>query len=666
MKKKILYLIIAFVVGFSTLINNVNAEQFTPDLAERLPFHTGVLWATVQKDGGVANTQFKYVYDASVDRSAVAYCVKAGAKLPEENSIVRRVSDVTNPQILYILQHGYHYSKGQVYKGDLGDLDDHQAYYVTQLAVWMYLGASNGGYDVSRFNDNLALVKRAKALYEASKGATSSTSNPYIINAVSSRELKYDSANNRYITEPMHITGYNITEYTIVLKNAPAGTKLLWANGQEFASGSKFEFKSNEDSQANGVYYISVPASSVTANITNMELGVYAQTYIDRVYIYESVSDGNAQPLYILIPTNYEVSDVHNFTITYQNKSCEQEVAELKAKYPNVDVNIEDAQGSSYLRDLAKLQEKYKEINIDAGAHRPRCNKPSCDEVLNYLFEKYPEKTKGKKGQAYISRVDSLKSAYGINVDAGYENASCKKPTCEQVVTYLKNKYPQRSESNTEYMTELNKLKEKYGIYTDQGVANISCEPAPGKPSCKEKKDELYAKYPNPADRNSNNSTYMNDVNEIVRIGQENGWTFYIDDIQNPDCVKHYKREIIIRKVIKDTDTDLAGATLVLSDAAGNKIAEWVTDGTGKVFTDLAAGTYTVTETVAPEGYNLGSSITFEIKDDQDEYSLEFKIEDSPLPNTADINFTLIITAFILFLGFGIFGLIKTSQREEM
>lgn len=660
MKKKILYLIIAFVVGFSTLINNVNAEQFTPDLAEGLPFHTVGLWASVQKDGGVANTQFKYVYDSNVGRSAVAYCVKAGAKLPDENSIVRRVSDVTNPQILYILQHGYHYSKGQVYKGDLNDLDDHQAYYVTQLAVWMYLGPANGGYDVSKFNTNLQLVQRAKELYEASKSATSSTSNPYIINAVGSYELKYDDANKRYITDPMHVTGYNITDYTVTLKNAPAGTKLIKANGQEFASGSKFEFKSNEDSQANGVYYISVPASSVTANISNMELTVSAETYIDRVYRYESTSDSNAQPLFILIPTNYVVSDTHNYKIIYQNKSCEQTVNELKNKYSN-----RSKSNSNYITDLNKAKNNYPEINTDAGVDNPRCTPPTCDEVLNYLKGTYGTDLK-ESNKNYKNEINGLKDKYGINLDAGYENPKCSKPSCEEVVTYLKNKYSDRSESNTNYMTELNKLKEKYGIYTDQGVANISCEPAPGKPSCKEKKDELYAKYPNPADRNSNNSTYMNDVNEIVRIGQENGWTFYIDDIQNPDCVKHYKREIIIRKVIKDTDTDLAGATLVLSDASGNKIAEWVTDGTGKVFTDLAAGTYTVTETVAPEGYNLGSSITFEIKADQDEYSLEFKIEDSPLPNTADINFTLIITAFILFLGFGIFGLIKTSQREEM
>ena len=662
MKKKILFLIVAFVVGFSTFIGNANAEQFTPDLAGSLPFHTIGLNASVTKDPRVANTQFKYVYDSSVGRSAVAYCVRAGAALPGENSTVNRVSDVTDPQLLYILQHGYHYSKGKVYKGDLADLDDHQAYYVTQLAVWMYLGPNNGGYSVNAFSANNPLVQRAKQLYEASKSATASTSNPYIINAVGSYELHYDEANKRYISDAMHITGYNITEYTISLSNAPAGTKLVKANGQEFASGSKFTFVSNEDSQRNGVYYIIVPASSVTTNISNMNLTVSAETYIDRVYRYESPTAG-AQPLVILIPTNYTVSDSHNYKITYQDESCNTLVQQLLNKYSE---KQRTRFNTNYMNEINNAKKKYAEFNTDAGVENPRCTPPTCDEVISYLKRFCGESNTTNLNSECIKEIDSLKDKYGINVDAGYDHLSCKKPSCEEVVEYLKRKYPDRSANNTKYITELNKLKEKYGIYTDQGVENPSCEPGPGKPSCKQKKDELYAKYPNPADRNSNNSIYMQDVNAIVRLGQENGWVFYIDDIQNPDCVKHYKREIIIRKVIQGTDTDLAGATLVLSNSNGEKIAEWVTDGTGKVFTDLPTGTYTVTETAAPAGYNLGNSITFEIKADQDEYSLEFKIEDSKIPDTGDINFTLIITAFILFLGFGIFGLIKTSQREEM
>ena len=36
----------------------------------------------------------------------------------------------------------------------------------------------------------------------------------------------------------------------------------------------------------------------------------------------------------------------------------------------------------------------------------------------------------------------------------------------------------------------------------------------------------------------------------------------------------------------------------------------------------------------------------------------------SPIPVTADMNFALIIAAFVIFLGFGVFGLIKASKKE--
>ncbi len=657
MKKKILFLVLAFVVGFSFLINNVAADG-TPDLANSVTFYKSNLNADVVKDSRVSTTFYKYVYDSSKGHSGIAYCMNVGYNNPPEGSTVTKTADITDPRLLYILQHGYSAVNGRISMGDLGNYSEHQAYYITQLAVWMYKGQGNGGYAIGQFSQNNAFVQRAIQLYNASASATEQSVSPWIENAVASYELHYDAANKRYISDPMHIVGYVFDRYTITLSNAPAGTKLVKKNGQEFASGTTFEFKGNDDSIANGDYYIIVPESSVKGNINNITLSVTANTYVTRVFLYQSATP-NLQPLGVLVPVNSTISSVHDYKLTYQNKSCEQTVNELKNKYPN----NRTKNNSSYMNDLNNAKSKYKEINTDAGVEDPRCAAPKCDEVLAYLNRTYSNKSESNK--AYKNEVDSLKGKYGINLDAGYENPKCSTPTCDEVVAYLVKKYSDRSSKNTNYVNELNKLKDKYGIYTDQGIENPSCKPAPGKPSCQELKQKLYEKYPNPGDRNKNNSSYVKDVDDIVKVGQENGWQFFTDDFANPDCVKHYKREVIIRKVIKGTETDLAGATLVLTNAAGETIATWVSDGTGKVFTDLPVGKYTVTETVAPAGYNLGK-IEFEITAEQDEYSLTFKVEDSPIPVTGDINFTLIITAFILFLGFGIFGLIKTSKREDM
>ena len=73
--------------------------------------------------------------------------------------------------------------------------------------------------------------------------------------------------------------------------------------------------------------------------------------------------------------------------------------------------------------------------------------------------------------------------------------------------------------------------------------------------------------------------------------------------------------EITIRKVgSDDANTDLAGAKLVVKQ--GDKIvAEWTTINTAHILS-LSAGTYTLCETEAPEGYEVAADIVFQVTDD--------------------------------------------------
>ena len=66
------------------------------------------------------------------------------------------------------------------------------------------------------------------------------------------------------------------------------------------------------------------------------------------------------------------------------------------------------------------------------------------------------------------------------------------------------------------------------------------------------------------------------------------------------------------------TGEELSGARLVLRDAQGNTIADWITDGKPKEFYgELIAGeTYTLTEIYAPEGYEVTETVTFQVAED--------------------------------------------------
>ena len=56
---------------------------------------------------------------------------------------------------------------------------------------------------------------------------------------------------------------------------------------------------------------------------------------------------------------------------------------------------------------------------------------------------------------------------------------------------------------------------------------------------------------------------------------------------------------------------EIAGATIRLVDADGNQIDEWVSSAEGPHTVQLLAGEYTMTEVVAPEGYQ---TVTTEMK----------------------------------------------------
>ena len=75
------------------------------------------------------------------------------------------------------------------------------------------------------------------------------------------------------------------------------------------------------------------------------------------------------------------------------------------------------------------------------------------------------------------------------------------------------------------------------------------------------------------------------------------------------------KTEITIRKVgSDDANTDLAGAKLAVKQ--GNRvIKEWTTINTAHILS-LSAGTYTLCETEAPDGYEVAADIVFHVTDD--------------------------------------------------
>ena len=80
-----------------------------------------------------------------------------------------------------------------------------------------------------------------------------------------------------------------------------------------------------------------------------------------------------------------------------------------------------------------------------------------------------------------------------------------------------------------------------------------------------------------------------------------------------------------ITKTDATTGVELAGATLTLTDKDGNVVDEWVSTTEAHRIVGIEPGDYTLTETIAPEGYLMATSIEFTVEATGDVQKVEMK-----------------------------------------
>ncbi len=93
--------------------------------------------------------------------------------------------------------------------------------------------------------------------------------------------------------------------------------------------------------------------------------------------------------------------------------------------------------------------------------------------------------------------------------------------------------------------------------------------------------------------------------------------------------------EVQISKIDATTSEELEGAHLVVKDSNGKIVDEWTSTKEAHVIKGIKPGKYTLTETIAPEGYILSTeTITFEVKNDGSVTKVVMKnyLEDKPIP----------------------------------
>ena len=142
--------------------------------------------------------------------------------------------------------------------------------------------------------------------------------------------------------------------------------------------------------------------------------------------------------------------------------------------------------------------------------------------------------------------------------------------------------------------------------------------------------------------------------------------------VKEPVVMKNYPEEpktVYISKQDITTGEELPGAYLEIKDANGDVVEAWISGDTPHKVEGLEPGKYTLTETIAPDGYELSKeTVTFTVKEDGTVDGMVImynKPEEIEVPSTSSFKTITASLIGLIIIGFGSMMIYKNYKKNE-
>ena len=594
--------------------------------------------------GGTYYFPVKYTSDGTL-----AYCTEYSDLYPM--GITMSNPKRLEPGVSYIIANGY---KGT--KADYGNDTKMKQYYITQLAIYTYLGQANP-------KNNNDVHKAVWDLVNKAKDAKQNDVSLEVSLTAASEKMKLTSDGKYFISEAITVKSNVASQSFSIAASQNVGAFVVNANGKTVTS-----VKSGDK------VYAKVPSSVITDGQTvTLSVTVKGSRTKQAAYLYQP-----SESKYQNITPGITYPKTETATATVKVKATKDKKTKVKIskrdittkeELPGAKLVIKDANGNVKASWTSTSTPKYIE-GLAAGNYT-LCETQAPDgykletECIKFTIkadgtvasvvmynEKKPTTTKVKISKRDITTKEELPGAKLVIKDAnGNVKANWTSTSTPKYIEGLAAGTYYLSETAAPSGYELYTESIKFTVYANGTVSKVIMYNSPKKVTkVKISKQDITTKKELPGasltikDANGKEVISWVSTNEpkyienlaagnytLCETAAPQGYELYTECIKftvkadgslatvimynTPKKEEEPKTKLSIIKKDADTKEALAGATFELKDKNGKLVETWVSTKEAKVFNNLSEGTYTLTETKAPKGYVLNTKpMTFELK----------------------------------------------------